>query len=224
MIFGCLPVKSPVRAKQRLRDYLSSEQRVQLARAMFEDVLLEALKVRALDRLVVVSNDAQALVVAGAAGATVLVEQDQQSHSASADWAAKECMKAGADTVMLIPIDVPLVRAGEIESLLEESRHLPRPHLVIVPSHDGTGTNAMVRTPPDVIPSHFGPGSFAAHVAEAEAAGAVVKVMRPEGLLRDLDDPEDLLQILSKNPGRRTADLLRAICAGLSGSAPIGPG
>ncbi len=211
MIFGCLPVKSPARAKERLRHYLSQEQRVQLAHAMFEDVLVEALQVRGLDRLVVVSNDANVLVVAAAAGAMVLVEQEQSGHSTSADWAAQECMKRGAETVMLIPIDVPQVRAAEMESLLEESWKLPRRHLIIVPSHDGTGTNAMVRTPPDVIRSRFGPDSFSEHVARAQAAGAAVKVMRPEGLMRDLDEPRDLTLFLDQNPSGRTADLLRRI-------------
>jgi 2-phospho-L-lactate/phosphoenolpyruvate guanylyltransferase len=202
-------VKSPSRAKERLRHFLSQEQRAQLARAMFEDVLVEALKVRGLDRLVVVSNDAQILVVAAAAGAFVLIEGDQQSHSASADWAARECMKRGAETVLLIPIDVPLVRADELDSLVDESKKLPRPHLVIVPSQDGTGTNAMVRTPPDVIRSNFGPDSFSAHVARAQTAGAAVKVMRPPGLLHDLDEPSDLSLFLDLNPNGRTANLLR---------------
>lgn len=209
MIYACLPVKSPARAKERLRHYLSQEQRVQLVHAMFEDVLVETLKVRGLDRLVVVSNDAHVLVVAAAAGALVLVEQEQLSHSASADWAAKECMNRGAETVMLIPIDVPLVRAAEMESLLLESQRLPRRHVIIVPSQDGTGTNAMVRTPPDVIRSRFGPDSFAEHVARAEAANAAVKVMRPAGLLRDLDEPDDVALFLLDNPSGRTADLLR---------------
>jgi 2-phospho-L-lactate guanylyltransferase len=219
MIYGCLPVKSPARAKERLRHYLTQEQRVHLARAMFEDVLVEALKVRGLDRLVVVSNDANVLIVAAAAGAMVLIEQDQQNHSVSADWAAKECMKRGAQTVMLIPIDVPLATAAEMESLLEEAWKLPRRHMVIVPSHDGTGTNAMVLTPPNVIQSRFGPGSFAEHVARAKAAGAAVAVMRPEGLLRDLDEPSDLTLFLDKNPRGRTADLLREIRAAKAASA-----
>jgi 2-phospho-L-lactate guanylyltransferase len=219
MIYGCLPVKSPARAKERLRHYLTQEQRMELARAMFEDVLVEALKVRGLDRLVVVSNDAHVLVVAAAAGAMVLIEQEQQNHSASADWAAKECMKRGAQTVMLIPIDVPLATAAEMESLLAESGKLPRRHMVIVPSHDGTGTNAMVLTPPNVIKSRFGPDSFVEHVTRAEAAGAAVAVMRPEGLLRDLDEPSDLTLFLDRNPSGRTADLLREIRAGKPASA-----
>jgi 2-phospho-L-lactate guanylyltransferase (CobY/MobA/RfbA family) len=69
----------------------------------------------------------------------------------------------------------------------------------------------MVLTPPDVIRSRFGPDSFAEHVARAKAAGAAVKVMRPEGLLHDLDEPADLARFLEKNPSGRTADLLHEI-------------
>ncbi len=46
----------------------------------------------------------------------------------------------------------------------------PAPSVVIVPSHDGTGTNALLRSPPDLFPSHFGPESFALHLKEAETA------------------------------------------------------
>lgn len=209
MIFACLPVKSPVNAKQRLRQFFSPMQREALARAMFEDVLTEALKVKGIDRLVVVSNDAQVLVVAAGAGAIVLPEREQRGHSVSADWAVAECMRRGARTVMLIPIDVPLVRAKEMESLLAASSELKAPSLVVVPSEDGTGTNAMVRTPPDVIASRFGPGSLAAHIGQAEARGIAVRVMRPEGLTLDIDEPGDVTIFLEKNPAGRAAELLR---------------
>jgi 2-phospho-L-lactate guanylyltransferase len=202
-------VKSPARSKERLKHALSQRQREELARTMFEHALVETLKVRGLDRVIVVANDAQILVVAAAAGALVLVEGEQNSHGVSADWAARECMKRGADNVMFLPIDVPLVQAAEIEELLAASRKLESPHLVIVPSRDGTGTNAMVRTPPDLIESRFGPDSFAIHVAQAEAKEAKVAVLRPEGLVNDLDDRADLSLFLAGNPAGRVADLLR---------------
>ncbi len=209
MTAGCIPVKSPARAKHRLRHVLSAEQREDLARAMFEDVLIEARKVRGLDRLVVLTNDAQAMIIAAAAGASVMVEGEQHGHSRSADWAAQELMKRGAHRLLLIPIDVPLVRAQEIESLLDAARGLAEPSLVIVPSEDGTGTNAMVRTPPDLIVSRFGPNSLPVHVRQAEEKGATVRVMRPPGLVFDLDEPADLSLFLEKNPTGRTAQRLR---------------
>ena len=64
--------------------------------------------------------------------------------------------------------------------------------MVIVPSRDGTGTNAILRTPPTLFPSHFGSGSFAKHCAEAQHAGAQIIIRRNTRLEMDVDDEADL--------------------------------
>ena len=66
----------------------------------------------------------------------------------------------------------------------------------MVPSRDGTGTNAILRTPPTLFPSHFGPDSFAKHRREAEQAGARILVRRNERLEMDVDDESDLRALL----------------------------
>ena len=142
-----------------------------------------------------------------------LSETIQNGHSSSADRAARKCMEWGATTLLMMPIDVPLVTAAEIEALLETALALPAPRLVIVPSADGTGTNALVRTPPDLVESCFGPHSFRAHLEQARAKGAVVEVARPRGLVFDLDTPEDLAQFLARAPSGPTAQLLRQMGA-----------
>ena len=43
--------------------------------------------------------------------------------------------------------------------------------MTIVPDRHGTGTNALLLSPPDVIAPAFGPDSRARHVAIAERAG-----------------------------------------------------
>ena len=72
----------------------------------------------------------------------------------------------------------------------------PPPAVVMVPSRDGTGTNAILRTPPTLFPSHFGPNSFAKHRSEAERAGAKIIVRRNERLEMDVDDEADLRALL----------------------------
>lgn len=208
MIFALLPVKAPAHAKRRLSNVLSQEEREQLARAMFDEVFPTLMAVRGLDRVVVASSDAEILRRAAAGGAATLAEASQNGHSISADWAARRCMDWGAATLLLVPTDVPLVRAGEIEAVLETALALPAPRVLIVPSADGTGTNALVRTPPDVIESRFGPNSFATHLEQARARQAAVAVARPEGLTLDLDTPEDLARFLERRPSGPTAELL----------------
>jgi 2-phospho-L-lactate guanylyltransferase len=85
--------------------------------------------------------------------------------------------------------------------------------LAIVPSADGTGTNALVRTPPDIIQSRFGPDSFRAHVGQAEAKGIPVQILPLRGLMFDIDTPEDVAELLQCAPGTRAASFLQSACA-----------
>jgi 2-phospho-L-lactate guanylyltransferase len=206
MIFAVLPVKAPKDAKQRLSGLLTPSQREALARVMYEEVLSTLCTVEGLDRIVVITSDAIAAGVARARDVEVFEEREQRGHSQSADAAALRAMALGATTVILLPIDVPLVTKVEIESLVAEAKH----GVIVVPSADGTGTNALVRTPPNVIQSCFGPGSFRKHVDQAQTRGVPVKVLRPPGLLFDIDTPEDVSELFSRAPGCRVAEFLRA--------------
>jgi 2-phospho-L-lactate guanylyltransferase len=205
MIFALLPVKAPANAKQRLSGILTPDQRERLARLMYEDVLEKLCSARGIDRVVVVTSDRTAADHARHAGALVFEEQEQRGHSHSADAAARRAMALGALTVLLAPIDVPLVTPAEIEELAANARR----GVVIVPSSDGTGTNALLRTPPDVIESRFGPGSFEAHWNQARARGVPAQVARPAGLMFDIDTPEDVAELLVRAPDCRAARFLQ---------------
>jgi len=196
MTFAVLPVKDPRRAKERLSGVLDPAEREALARAMFEAVLTALQAAAGLDRILVATSDAETAARARRAGALVLEEQEQLGHSRSADAAARRAMELGAQTALLLPIDAPLVRPEEIASLVSA----PRPGVIIVPSRDGQGTNALVRTPPDAIPSCFGPDSFRRHAEEARRRGVACEVRRPPGLLLDIDTPEDLAELAARAP------------------------
>jgi 2-phospho-L-lactate guanylyltransferase len=197
-----LPVKARAYAKQRLDGFLTAAQREALARVMFEEMLEKLTAARGIDRVVVATSDQAAAEHARQSGVTVYAEPDQRSHSHSADRAARHAMDEGAHTVLLLPIDVPLATTAEIESLAEAAR----PGVIIVPSADGTGTNALVRTPPDVIESRFGKDSFRAHLEQGRDA----LVMRPLGIVFDVDTPEDVAELLRRAPDCRIARLLRS--------------
>jgi len=205
MIFALLPVKAPQNAKQRLSGFLTSAQREALARLMFDEVLATLCAVKGVDRIAVATSDHTIAQHARRAGALVLEESEQQGHSHSADAAARRAAELGATSVLLVPIDTPLVTVAEIESLIAAAE----PGVVIVPSADGTGTNAMVHTPPGAIDCNFGPGSFQKHCQQARLKGIAVKVMRPPGLLFDIDTIEDVAELLARAPHSRSAQLLR---------------
>ena len=185
-----LPIKDLRQAKQRLAPLLTPEERFQLAQAMLADTIRAVRGVRRAGKIFVVTNYIPAMQAAEANGWELLREEQQISESVSVDAASRQCAECGVTSLLRLPLDVPLVRANDIEELLEID--CAAPALVIVPSRDGTGTNAILRTPPALFPSHFGSGSFAKHCREAERAGAQIVVRHNVRLEMDVDDEADL--------------------------------
>ena len=213
MIFALLPVKSPHNAKQRLDGFLSAEQREKLARILYRQTLRALCQAEGIDRVVVVTNDSDVAEHARSSGTLVFEENEQVSHSVSADAACLRAIKLGATTVLLVPIDVPLVTPADFSRLAAAARPGLPAGLIVVPSADGTGTNAMARTPPDVIESRFGPGSCRAHLDQARLKSVPADVLRLPGLMFDIDTPEDVAELLAtSHPGDVTA-FLRTACA-----------
>jgi 2-phospho-L-lactate guanylyltransferase len=195
MNVAVLPVKRRADSLTRLAGLLSPGEREELATRLCRCALAVLGSIPKLNELIVVSIDQVVLDAACAAGARILREPDQVSHSHSADGGIEMALGLGAKTVLSAAIDLPLATSVEYEGLLETTAQLSSPSLVVVPSLDGTGTNALVRTPPDVIASTFGPGSFERHIDAGRGAKAEVRTVRPSGIVLDLDTPEDLLVI-----------------------------
>ena len=185
-----LPIKDLRNAKQRLAGVLTPEERFALAHAMLADTIRAVRGVRHADKIFVVTNYEPAMEAARENGWEILREQKQISESVSVDAASRQCEERGMTGVLRLPLDLPLVQSGDIDELLVAE--CGSPALVIVPSRDGTGTNAILRTPPTLFPSHFGNGSFAKHCEEAERACARVLRRRNARLEMDVDDESDL--------------------------------
>ena len=186
-----LPVKRFEIAKRRLGDGgLRSSDRVALATGMLTDVL-ETLKLASnVDDVVVVTGEPNAEVLARTYGAQVIADSPSDGHNEAArrgiDWAVGE----GAFHVLLLAGDAPAVQAAEIDELVRMLSD--GPEVVIVPDRHGTGTNALLLTPPDVIEPSFGADSRVRHERLAQEAGASVRVAEVASLMLDVDTPEDL--------------------------------
>jgi 2-phospho-L-lactate guanylyltransferase len=203
-----LPVKDLKNAKKRLMGVLTPQERFGLAEAMLADTVRAVQGVRRADKVFVITNYEPMISLAEENGWEVLREERQISESDSVDAASRSCEKRGFKALLRVPLDVPLVQASDIDDLL--AVECEEPALVIVPSRDGLGTNAILRMPPALFPSHFGMGSFAKHVGEAERLGARVIFRRSLRLEMDVDDEADLRQLLKNDlSGTETGRWLR---------------
>jgi 2-phospho-L-lactate/phosphoenolpyruvate guanylyltransferase len=205
-----LPVKSFSHAKQRLGEALGGGDREQLAAAMVGDVLSALTAVDEIDDVVMVTAEPLAARAAEQAGATVVDDPDEAGQSAAADRGIDAALVRGADRALLVPGDCPALDPGELARLL--ARATQPPYVVIVPDRHGSGTNALLLSPPGVVGPSFGVGSFARHAARARAAGATVKVSELPSLGLDVDTPDDLAALraaLEQRP--ETAARTRAV-------------
>jgi 2-phospho-L-lactate guanylyltransferase len=204
-----LPVKDLNNAKKRFMGVLTPEERFALAGAMLADTIRAVRGVRCAERIFVVTNYEPVMQLAEENRWEILREEQQISESHSVDAASKICEQWGVSGLLRLPLDLPLIQSSDIDELLIADCQAPA--LVIVPSRDGTGTNAMLRTPPTLFPSHFGSGSFAKHLAEAEMTGARVILRRNARLEMDVDDEADLRALLEHDlSGTETGRWLRA--------------
>lgn len=203
-----LPVKDLRNAKKRLAGVLTPEERFGLAQAMLSDTIRAIQGVLHAEKIFVITNYRPAMDIAEQNGWIILREDRQISESHAVDFASRACEERGVTGLLRVPLDVPLMQASDIDELLTMNCGIPA--LVIVPSRDGTGTNAILRTPPTLFPSHFGEGSLAKHVSEAKRAGATVFIRRNPRLELDVDDESDLRALLeSDSTGTETGRWLR---------------
>ncbi len=187
-----LPIKSFDDAKQRLSAELDPTPRRALVEAMFSDALVALRRARLVDQVLVVSADNVAQRIAGGYDAMVVEDLDEGHNQAAARGAAR-ALELGVERVLMIPGDCPLLSAVEVDELL--SRPVTPPSLLVVPDRHGTGTNALVITPPGALAPSFGPGSHQRHREHATAAGIHVETVEVPSLALDIDTPEDLAEV-----------------------------
>ena len=201
-----LPVKSFSRAKQRLRPGVDEELRESLVEAMLGDVLDALDAARSVDEVLVVSAGDGPRAIAREHGAGLLKDGDQ-GHNAAASLGIRAALRDGYARALLVPGDCPALDPDELDALL--ARPIAPPSALIVPDRHGTGTNALVLTPPSALAPSFGPGSCERHVGLARAAGVHAEVVEVPSLALDVDTPDDLAALGSTARGAlRTHELL----------------
>jgi 2-phospho-L-lactate guanylyltransferase len=199
-----IPVKGLANAKQRLASMLDQPTRTKLAQAMLFDVL-ETLRAWAnRPEVGIVTSDPFALDLARRFEFQIIPDNANRSETDAIEMATRFCESQGVNNTLVIPGDIPLIQAYELEKILEAA---PIEGSVLVPAADGRGTNAAWRRPAGLFPLRFGNDSFKPHLAAARATQKPCVVLSLPGIALDIDNPSDLRQ-LAEAPGETQAQRL----------------
>lgn len=202
-IVAIVPVGALEGAKSRLGGTLDAEERRDLVARMLDRTVRAALRTPGITDTLVVSPDREALSAAAGLGARTLLQRSQGLNRGLRE-ARDDAIAGGADAIVVVPIDLPLVSADALAEIIAPLAVVAdRPLVVLAPDRHGRGTNALALAPPDAIEFGFGGDSRAAHAAcAAEAGGRYVELDGPLSL--DIDTPDDLLLVEALATG--TAD------------------
>ncbi len=197
-----LPIKSFGAAKQRLAPMLGTGARQALAQAMFSDVLGSLRKVERIEAITVVSADPTVDAAARGTGVTVLMDTNESGQSDATQVGIRHALAEDYERVLLVPGDTPLLDPVEVDLLLRRGQ-TDSMQVVIVPDRHGSGTNALLISPPGVFRPSFGPDSLNRHLTLAQEAGLRHSVEDVPSLSHDVDTPDDLEALSAALEGRR---------------------
>ncbi len=203
-MWAIVPVKTFDRAKQRLANVLSEEERRALMLAMARDVLTCLAKCTQLQGILIVSRAPEADALAQTFGTERFAESPEANLPESLEQATRHLMDHfDAQGVVVIPADVPCIIAEELDQILAE-----HDDITLLPDAENLGTNALICSPPLRIPYIFDGKSFKPHADAAFAAGVTPRIVPGTRFSLDVDLPEDLISLLRTAPESQSANYL----------------
>jgi 2-phospho-L-lactate guanylyltransferase len=195
--WALVPIRGLESAKTRLGGGLDAEERRDLVVDLLRRTLRATRDAVGIAGSVVVTMDPEAARIARDHLAIGLVERVPGLNEAISA-ARSVAIARDATAVLVLPADLPAVSAATVDSLLDVAATAASPGpraaglVALVTDQHGSGTNALLISPPGLINPSFGTASRNLHRASADAAGATfLEVDGPLAL--DVDTPDDLV-------------------------------
>lgn len=191
-----IPVKPLYIAKSRLHQHLNADQRTSLVLKMLGHVLITLQMAKQVQKIYVVTIDPDVISEAKRLGAIIILEE-LHGHNQALSTAAKQIKKENDTGLITISADIPLLTPQDIAGLLINAE---RNDIVLAPSKEGTGTNALFTHSPLLIPYLFGSNSFLKYLNIAQERNLHTNVYRSKTLEFDIDTIEDLQELKKIKP------------------------
>lgn len=207
--FAIVPVKKFENSKMRLSLMLSTDDRMQLSALMLDDTLSALAGAQSLEQVVVVSCDRRAEEIAAKHGAKFLHEEKESGVNSAVELADSYCMNLGIDATVVIPQDLPLLDALDVDMVCDMAKN-EGSCIVICPSLRYDGTNLLLRKPPSVIKTYYDSDSYETHIKVASKLGVLVKPFFSKRLMSDIDTPEDARQLAKEIGTGKTLEFIKS--------------
>lgn len=202
-IASIIPVKTFSRAKSRLG--LSQEKTEELCKVMLEEVL-SAISKSQISKTIIISKDEAAFEIAKKYDTIQIFEEKENGVNAAVALSEKYLLENNFDASIVFPQDIPLIRPQDIDELIKLQK---TPQVIVVPSRKFDGTNALLRSPIDIMETHYDEDSYKIHLSTAKSKNIPVTFALISRIMWDVDDKSDIGFIMSNIEKPALAEKLR---------------
>jgi 2-phospho-L-lactate guanylyltransferase len=192
-----VPVKTFSKAKTRLN--LSYEKTEDLCKMMLDEVLQTISQSSVIEKIAVVSKDESALKIGKKFNVVEIYDENEDGVNSAVIIADKYFLDKGFDATIVFPQDIPLMQTEDIQTLYDF--HMSSRCVLVVPSRKFDGTNALFRSPVNVMETHYDEDSYKIHLTIANNKSSKAALVLIRRIMLDVDEPSDLQIILKhSNP------------------------
>jgi len=163
---------------------------------MLEEVLKTLSKCKSIDNIVIVSKDDAAIKLGKSFGAIQIFDDElgvnQAVHLADQHLSGLEC-----NCSVIFPQDIPMMESSDVDSLLGFLKS--KNSVILVPSRQFNGTNALVRYYASSMKTQYDKGSYSHQINAAKSVTQKISLALIRRVMLDIDDELDLAFMLKQN-------------------------
>ena len=188
-----IPVKTFSIAKKRLNVQQIAKEK--LCMLMLEEVLDTVSQCKLIDKIIIVSKDEAALKL-GRPLDVVEIFDDESGFNNAIHLEDQYTSEKKFDCSIIFPQDIPLMKSIDIDNLLGFVKS--ENSVIVVPSRQFNGTNALVRCPANIIDTRYDMGSYTYQIDAARTKTKNISVALIRRIMLDIDDESDLAFMLKQ--------------------------
>ena len=190
-----IPIKLFSKAKTRLQ--LSTENTKILCQVLLEEVLETISQSSHIDKILLVSKEDEAFQI-GKKFDCVEIFDETESGVNNAVMLADSWISTNSFTRSVIfPQDIPFMTTHDIDTLFNFC--IPENSVILVPSRHFDGTNALIRTPSDIMTTMYDEGSYRSQFDSAVIKTSHYSLALIQRIMLDIDSRDDVNFAIQKN-------------------------
>ena len=189
-----IPVKTFSKAKTRLN--LQPDCKEEICSLMLQEVLRTVSDCKIINQIVLVTKDEDALKI-GKQFNAVGIFDDELGVNNAINLADEYLSDKNFDCSVIFPQDIPTMTSTDIETLLGFIKSTNS--VIIVPSRQFNGTNALVRCPSGLMQTKYDLGSYTHQIDAARTRTNNISIALIRRMMLDIDDESDLAFMLKQN-------------------------